>query len=77
MSETASSNGLGPKRGDLAQDLVDQVGDPALDEGGKIYRGDFANSMVRDVRYAVSAPAGLRYVVTGTENLRPNPPGPV
>jgi hypothetical protein len=46
-------------------------------QGGKIYRGDFAGSLVRDVRHAVAAPAGLRYVVTGTEHLRPNPPGPV
>ena len=37
----------------------------------------FAASMMRDIRYAVAAPAGMRYVVTGTENLRPNPPGPV
>lgn len=46
-------------------------------QGGKIYRGDFAGSLVRDVRYAVTAPKGLRYVVTGTEHLRPNLPGPV
>jgi len=46
-------------------------------QGGKIYRGDFAASLTRDVRYAVTAPKGLRYVVTGLENLRPNPPGPV
>ena len=34
-------------------------------------------SLIRDVRYAVTAPAGMRYVVTGIENVRPNPPGPV
>lgn len=46
-------------------------------QGGKIYRGDFANSIQRDVRYAVTAPAGMRYVITGQENLKPNLPGPV
>ncbi|MEI7714108.1 MAG: hypothetical protein WCI94_21920 [Rhodospirillales bacterium] len=45
--------------------------------GGKIYRGDFAGSLKRDVRYAVTAPVGMRYVINGLENLMPNPPGPV
>ena len=45
--------------------------------GGKIYRGDFGASLRRDVRYAVTAPAGMTYKVTGLENLNPNPPGPV
>ncbi len=44
-------------------------------QGGKIYRGNFAASLVKDVRYAVTAPKGLHYVVTGLENLNPNPPG--
>jgi len=44
-------------------------------QGGKIYRGNFAESLVRDVRFAVTAPKGLQYVVTGMENLKPNPPG--
>jgi hypothetical protein len=46
-------------------------------QGGKIYRGDFGASLLRNLPYAVTAPAGLRYVVDGLENLRPNPPGPV
>ena len=46
-------------------------------QGGKIFRVDFGASLIRDVRYAVTAPAGMRYVVTGIENVRPNPPGPV
>ena len=46
-------------------------------QGGKIYRGDFGGSLLRDVRYAVTAPAGMRYVMNGLENLRPNRPGPV
>ncbi|MEO6758241.1 MAG: hypothetical protein ABIO24_02225 [Saprospiraceae bacterium] len=44
-------------------------------QGGKIYRGNFAESLVRDVRFAVTAPKGLHYSVTGMENLKPNPPG--
>jgi len=44
-------------------------------QGGKIYRGNFAESLVRDVRHAVTAPKGLRYQVTGLEHLKPNPPG--
>lgn len=46
-------------------------------QGGKIYRGDFGGSLLRDVRYAVTAPVGMRYVLNGLDNLRPNPPGPV
>jgi hypothetical protein len=46
-------------------------------QGGKIYRGDFSGSLLRDVRYAVTAPLGMRYVMHGMDNLRPNPPGPV
>jgi hypothetical protein len=46
-------------------------------QGGKIYRGDFGASLKRDVRFAVTAPVGLRYVVSGLEFLQPNPPGPV
>jgi hypothetical protein len=46
-------------------------------QGGKIYRGDFSASLRRDVRYAVTAPVGMRYVISGLENLNPNPPGPV
>ena len=44
-------------------------------QGGKIFRGDFAASMMRDVRHAVTGPAGLRYNITGMENLKSNPPG--
>jgi hypothetical protein len=46
-------------------------------QGGKIYRGDFGGSLLRDVRYAVTAPVGMRYAISGMEHLRPNPPGPV
>jgi len=46
-------------------------------QGGKIYRGDFGASLRRDVRNAVGAPSGLRYVLNGLEHLNPNPPGPV
>ena len=46
-------------------------------QGGKIFRGDFAASMMRDVRNAVTGPVGLRYDVTGTEFLKANLPGAV
>jgi hypothetical protein len=46
-------------------------------QGGKIFRGDFGASLKRDVRHAVCAPAGMRYVVTGMEHLHANPPGPI
>ena len=39
--------------------------------------GDFGASLLRDVRYAVTAPVGMRYVMSGLENLHANPPGPV
>jgi hypothetical protein len=43
-------------------------------QGGKIYRGDVAGSLSRDVRYAVTAPVGMCYVVNGLGFLKPNPP---
>ena len=37
-------------------------------QGGKIYRGDYAASMMRDVRNAVTGPMGLRYIPRLIEN---------
>ena len=45
--------------------------------GGKIYRGDFAASLTRNAPWAVTAPAGKEYQVSGLEHLKSNPPGPV
>jgi hypothetical protein len=43
-------------------------------QGSKIYRGDFGGSLLRDVRFAVTAPLGMGYVLNGLGYLTPNPP---
>lgn len=45
-------------------------------QGAKLYRGDFANSLLTALPYAVGGPAGAAMVLTGRENLKPNAPPP-
>lgn len=45
-------------------------------QGAKLYRGDFANSLLTALPYAVGGPAGAAMVLTGQENLKPNAPPP-
>jgi len=44
-------------------------------QGAKLYRGDFAQSLVHSLPYAVGGPAGMRLNLVGGEHLRSNPPG--
>lgn len=44
-------------------------------QGAKLYRGDFAQSLVQALPYAVGGPAGMRLNLVGGERLRSNPPG--
>jgi hypothetical protein len=41
--------------------------------GAKVHRGGFVGPLLRDVRFAVTAPVGMGYVVNGLDNLTPNP----
>lgn len=45
-------------------------------QGAKLYRGDFANSLLTALPHAVGAPAGLRMSLDGAEFLAPNAPPP-
>ncbi|MGJ7527901.1 hypothetical protein [Variovorax sp. GB1P17] len=45
-------------------------------QGAKLYRGDFANSLLTALPYAVGGPAGAAMVLTGREHLKPNAPPP-
>lgn len=45
-------------------------------QGAKLYRGDFANSLLTALPYAVGGPAGAAMVLTGREHLKPNTPPP-
>ena len=45
-------------------------------QGYKLYRGDFATSMLTALPYAVGGPVGSPMVLTGQQYLQPNPPGP-
>ncbi|MCR6479220.1 hypothetical protein NU688_23890 [Variovorax sp. ZS18.2.2] len=44
-------------------------------QGAKMYRGDFANSLVTSLAHAVGGPAGAPMVLKGREYLQPNLPG--
>lgn len=44
-------------------------------QGAKLYRGDFANSLVTSLPHAVGGPAGAQMVLKGREYLKPNLPG--
>ncbi len=46
-------------------------------QDGKIYRGDKAASMMRDIPNVVTGSASLHYNITGMEFLKPNLPGAV
>ncbi|KQX39446.1 hypothetical protein [Variovorax sp. Root434] len=43
-------------------------------QGAKLYRGDFASSLLASLPHAVGGPAGAAMVLTGQEYLNPNPP---
>ncbi|MDP9990962.1 hypothetical protein J2W28_002132 [Variovorax boronicumulans] len=44
-------------------------------QGAKMYRGDFASSLLTSLPHAVGGPAGATMVLTGEEYLKPNLPG--
>jgi hypothetical protein len=44
-------------------------------QGAKMYRGDFANSLLTSLPHAVGGPAGAAMVLTGQEYLQSNTPG--
>ncbi|MFM9921711.1 hypothetical protein VLK31_01860 [Variovorax sp. H27-G14] len=45
-------------------------------QGAKLYRGDFASSLLTSLPHAVGGPVGATMVLSGKEHLRPNvPPG--
>lgn len=45
-------------------------------QGAKLYRGDFANSLLTSLPHAVGGPVGAHMVLSGQEYLQPNmPPG--
>ena len=44
-------------------------------QGAKMYRGDFANSLVTSLAHAVGGPVGATMVLKGREYLQPNLPG--
>ncbi|SFP63442.1 hypothetical protein [Variovorax sp. 770b2] len=44
-------------------------------QGAKMYRGDFANSLLTSLPHAVGGPAGAAMVLRGEEHLKPNVPG--
>jgi hypothetical protein len=44
-------------------------------QGAKMYRGDFANSLVTSLAHAVGGPVGATMVLKGREHLQPNLPG--
>lgn len=44
-------------------------------QGAKLYRGDFAHSLVHALPYAVGGPAGTPLALHGSEHLRSNAPG--
>lgn len=43
-------------------------------QGAKLYRGDFANSLLTSLPHAVGGPVGAKMVLTGQEYLQPNVP---
>jgi hypothetical protein len=43
-------------------------------QGAKMYRGDFATSLLTSLPHAVGGPAGAAMVLTGQEYLKPNAP---
>jgi hypothetical protein len=43
-------------------------------QGAKLYRGDFANSLLTSLPHAVGGPAGATMVLDGKEHLQPNVP---
>ncbi|MFS2206524.1 hypothetical protein [Variovorax sp. Varisp36] len=43
-------------------------------QGAKLYRGDFANSLLTSLPHAVGGPVGAKMVLTGQEYLQPNAP---
>ena len=43
-------------------------------QGSKLYKGDFANSLLTSLPHAVGGPAGMQMQLTGGEYLQPNPP---
>lgn len=43
-------------------------------QGAKLYRGDFASSLLTSLPHAVGGPVGATMVLTGQEYLRPNAP---
>lgn len=43
-------------------------------QGSKTYRGDFANSLVNALPFAVGGPVGMPMALNGQEFLQPNPP---
>lgn len=44
-------------------------------QGAKMYRGDFAGSLLNSLPHAVGGPAGAAMVLKGREYLQPNVPG--
>ncbi|MET3497424.1 hypothetical protein [Variovorax boronicumulans] len=44
-------------------------------QGAKMYRGDFANSLLTSLPHAVGGPAGAAMLLKGREYLKPNVPG--
>ncbi|WP_304362236.1 hypothetical protein [Collimonas fungivorans] len=43
-------------------------------QGSKLYKGDFANSLLTSLPHAVGGPVGMQMQLTGEEYLQPNPP---
>jgi hypothetical protein len=43
-------------------------------QGSKLYRGDFANSLLTSLPHAVGGPTGAAMALTGQEYLKPNAP---
>ncbi|MQR01465.1 hypothetical protein [Glaciimonas soli] len=44
-------------------------------QGSKLYKGDFADSLIDSLAYAVGAPVGASMQLIGGEYLKPNPAG--
>jgi hypothetical protein len=43
-------------------------------QGAKLYRGDFANSLLTSLPHAIGGPRGVQMRLKGAEYLQPNPP---
>jgi len=70
----SEDDGFCRMRSGLGESIYIDANSNLTHQGAKLYRGDFANSLLTSLPHAVGGPVGAKMVLTGQEYLQPNAP---